>query len=276
MCRLFGLLGSRGSSATPWLTDTHESLLAQSNARPDQLQSDGWGLAWYEKTRTPHVEKGVRGAFDPEESDRFRSAAQRARGPVVVGHLRKASNPMHLPHSMLIAMENVQPFSHGSYLFAHNGEISLPRETRPRLGKFESNLKGVNDSEVLFWLFAKHVEAAGDPLAAYGRARTELQEVWEVAEPRVDRPYSGLNFLFSRGPNELWAFCSSLGDHGSSLTDPNRPYYEMAYRTDTRELIVGSEPFDRSLTDWRTLSNGQYLVGRADHGLVGIETGPLP
>jgi predicted glutamine amidotransferase len=276
MCRLFGLLGGRGSSARSWLIETPQSLLVQSNARTDQLQSDGWGLAWYDRTRHPRVEMGAKGAYDTNEVERFRAAAARARGPVVVGHLRKASNPMGLPHSRLLGMENTQPFMHGGYLFAHNGMISLPRETRARLGRFESNVRGVNDSEVLFWLFAKHVEEAGDPLAAYSRVRAELREVWEEAEPRPTRPFSGLNILFARGPNELWAFCSSLGDHGSSLTDPDRPYYEMAYRTDTKELIVGSEPFDRGRSDWRTLSNGQYLVGRADHGLVGVDTGPLP
>lgn len=276
MCRLFGLLGGRGSSARSWLIETPQSLLAQSDARADQLQSDGWGIAWYDRTRQPRVEKGARGAYEESEVGRFRTAAERARGPVVVGHLRKASNPMGLPHSRLIAMENTQPFTHGSFLFAHNGMITLPRETRGRLGKFESKVRGVNDSEVLFWLFSKHVEEAGDPLAAYLRTREDLNAVWENAEPRPPRPYSGLNLLFSRGPNELWAFCTSLGEHGSSLTDPNRKYYDMAYRTDTRELIVGSEPFDRGRSDWRTLANGQYLVGRVDLGLVGVETGALP
>jgi hypothetical protein len=276
MCRLLGLLGGRQATPTPWLLDAPSSLLVQSNARSDQLQSDGWGIGWYDRTRSPRIEKGVHGAYEPGELERFRSASRRARGPLVVAHLRRASNPMGLPHTRLIALENVQPFVDGSYLFAHNGEISLPRETRRRLGKFDSKVKGVNDSEVLFWLFAKHVEEAGDPLTAFGQTREELKAVWEEAEPKPARPFSGLNILFARGPNELWAFCSSLGEHGGSLTNPNRPYYEMGYRTDTRELLVGSEPFDPSQTDWKSLTNGHYLVGRADHGLVGVETGALP
>jgi predicted glutamine amidotransferase len=276
MCRLFGLLGGRRAAPSPWLLEAPASLLFQANARSDQLQSDGWGIGWYDRTRNPRVERGVRGAYEPGEVERFRSAAGRARGPLVVAHLRHASNPMGLPQSRLIAMENVQPFAHASYMFAHNGMISLPRETRPRLGKFQENVKGVNDSEVLFWLFAKHVEALGDPVTAFARTREELAQVWEAAEPRPPRPYSGLNILFSRGPNELWAFCNSLGEHGASLTDPKRPYYEMGFRTDARELIVASEPFDPANPEWKPLKNGEYLVGRADHGLVGVETGKLP
>ncbi len=276
VCRLLGLLGGRVASARPWLVESDASLFAQSNVTPETAQKDGWGIAWYEDTRVALIEKGVRGAFEPEERDRFRAVADRAHGPVVVAHLRSASNPMGLPRSRLLALENSQPFGYESLLFAHNGQVTLPRETRPRLGKFESRLRGLNDSEVLFWLLVKHLEATGDPLAAYVRSREEIREVWDERHPRTEVPYSGLNVLFSRGPNEIWAFCHWLGEHGPGLLTRDRPYYEMGYRTDSRMLLIGSERFESGPGDWRPLRNGNYLHGFIEHGLVGITTGQLP
>lgn len=274
MCRLFGLLGSPTTPADPWLLTTDRSLLRQSNAAPDRQQRDGWGLAWYTESRTPHLEKGVEGAF--AEVEQFTRSARAARGPVVVGHLRHASNPMGLPRERLLGLENSQPFRDRGYLFAHNGHLPLPRETRPLLGPYEGKVRGVNDSEVLFWLLLRHVEAIGDPVGAYAATVADLLRVWEDGGRSTPEPYSGLNVLFTRGPNELWAFCHWRGEHGTGLMDPGRPYYEMAYVADAKQCLVGSEPFDSSRRDWKNLGNGEFLVARVLQGLVTVETGRIP
>jgi len=276
MCRMFALLGSRTASAVPWVLDSEYSLMAQSHVSEERAQRDGWGIGWYDRSRVPRVEKSSGWAFAPEERPRFEQVARAAHGPVVFAHLRHASNPMGLPHSRLIAIENSQPFHHGGYLFMHNGEVCLPREVRPRLGRYENELRGVNDSEVLFWLLVKHVETLGDPLAAFSAARDELKAVWEAHIPRPRFPYTGLNVVFSRGPNELWAFCQWLGEHGTGLFANGQPYYQMGYQTDTKSLLVGSEPFEAHPRDWRPLGNGEYLVAQIEHGLVGAKTGPIP
>ena len=276
MCRLFGLLGGPVEPAEPWLVATDRSLLVQSNVNPEMRQPDGWGIGWYAPTRVPRVEKGIGGAYEHAERERFLRAAKAATGPVVLGHLRHASNPMHLPRERLVGLENSQPFVHGSAMFAHNGSIPYPRETRPKLGKFEALVRGVNDSEVLFWLLLKHTEEIGDPLGAYTRTVADLVEVWTELGRPDGGPCTGLNVLFTRGPNELWAFCLWLGDHGGSLCDPHRPYYEMTYTADAKHAVVGSEPFDSTRTDWRSIPNGHYLVANASGGLVGAKTGPIP
>jgi len=276
MCRLFGLLGGSLTPAEPWLLSTDRSLLAQSNATPETAQRDGWGIAWYPETRTPRVVKGVGGAFEPGELERFSGAARLAKGPVAIAHLRHASNPMGLPKARLVGLENCQPFAFQSYLFAHNGEIRFPRQTRPYLGKFESRIKGVNDSEVLFWLFVKHLETLGEPLLAYERTVADLVQVWVEQGGPPEGPYTGLNVLFSRGPNELWAFCHWRGEHGGGLLDTKRPYYEMTYTADAKRLVVGSERFDSKGADWRPIGNATYLSGHVAHGLVAVKTGPIP
>lgn len=275
MCRLLGMLSTPAASPEPWLVSTDRSLLRQSHQSEKTAQRDGWGIGWYQATRTARLELGVGGAFEPEERPRFVAAAGRAESPLVIGHLRAASNPMGLPRERLIALENVQPFTFGSYLFAHNGSIPLPRETRSRLGKFERHVRGVNDSEVLFWLYVRHIEDELDPVAAYAQTVRDLVAVWEENGSRRTGPYDGLNLLFSRGPNELWAFCHWRGEHGSHFFD-DRPYYEMCYLADAKEVVVGSEPFDSHRRDWVRLGNGQFLTAQASHGLVATRSGSLP
>ncbi len=276
MCRLFGLLGTPVSRAEPWLLQSDRSFLAQSHVSEEQAQKDGWGIAWYDAHRIARIEQGIHGAFEATDRARFEAAARAARGPVVLGHLRHASNPMGLPRSRLLALENCQPFGHNGSLFIHNGEITLPRETRPRLGKLEGHVKGVNDSEVLFWLFTSHLESLADPLAAYARTRKDLEEVWRENGKHPELPYSGLNVIYTRGPNEIWAFCHWLGEHGGGLLNAGQPYFRMGYQSDAKTLVIGSEPFSAQHPDWRPLENNQYLVAHVEHGLVGVKTGEIP
>jgi predicted glutamine amidotransferase len=276
MCRLFALLGTPGSSAEPWLVSTDSSLLKQANHSPEEAQRDGWGIAWYDSGRRLHVEKGAAGAFEEGERPRFLTAARQAHGPVVFGHLRHASNPMQLAPERLIGLENSQPFVNGSRIAIHNGSIPFPREMRVLLGKYEPQVRGVNDSEILFYLLLRNLDEVGDPLGAYVRTRDELIKTWQEKGRPKGGPYSGLNIFFSRGPNELWAFCDWTGEHGGSFCSPNRPYYEPVYLADARQVILASEPLDRQRDDWRTLPRGHYLHGQASAGLVAVDTGPVP
>ncbi len=275
MCRLLGLLSAREESAEPWLVRTERSLLAQSHASPKTVQKDGWGVGWFEGNRT-RVEKGTGGAYEPHENEAYLRASRDARGSLVVGHLRHASNPLSLPPERLIALENSQPFEDHTVLFAHNGSIPLPNETRPLLGVHEKDVRGVNDSEVLFWLLVRHAEEVGDPLVAYLRTAQDLVRVWQGAKRPTIPPFSGLNVLFSRGPNELWAFCLWSGDHGTGLLDPSRRYYEMTYRATPHSVLVGSEPFDREPGVWRSLPSGTYLKAERQGERVDVSVARLP
>jgi len=278
MCRLLGLLSTRDESAEPWLVRSDRSLLAQSNVSPETAQLDGWGIGWFEDDGRARVEKGTGQASADGERERFVAAARAARGPLTIGHLRHASNPLGLPHEKLISLENSQPFDTHTILFAHNGAIPFPQETRPMLGVYEPNVKGVNDSEVLFWLLVRNTHEVNDPLAGFVHTVEDLVRVWQGIRPGAVPPFSGLNVLFSRNPDELWAFCLWTGDHGTGLFDRSRPYYEMTYQTTPHRVLVGSEPFDGEKGLWKTLAGGSYLAAkRQGHGLeVTIGKIPLP
>ncbi|MGA7924105.1 MAG: class II glutamine amidotransferase [Thermoplasmata archaeon] len=277
MCRLLGYLGPAGGSAEPWLVSSERSLLRQSDADPKGLQEDGWGIAWYSgEDATVSVTKGVHGAHSPDERERFMETARaRARGPLVIGHLRHASNPLKLPREALLSLENSQPFTFEGLIFAHNGSIPLPTETRSYLGRLDDEVKGVNDSEVLFLLLAHHLEKSDDPLRAYADTVGSLNEVWDKAGAKEGHSFSGLNVLFSRSPDELWAFCLAQGEHGCGLMARDLPYYQMTYRTDRDVLVVGSEPFDNRPQGWQPLLNGTYLNAERIDGHLSVRTGRL-
>lgn len=275
MCRLFGLLAAQPESAEPWLVHHHASLLAQSNVSPETAQKDGWGIGWFTDAGRARVEKGTGGAFEAGERELYLKAAREGVSSAVVGHLRHASNPLHLPPDQLIGLVNSQPFDTHTSLFAHNGSIPFPVETRPFLGVHEPKLRGVNDSEVLFWLLVRNTEEHNDPLVGYVRTVEDLYRVWEAMGRPPIPPFTGLNVLFTRGPDELWAFCLWTGDHGVGLLDSRRRYFEMAYEVTSHRVIIGSEPFDRE-AGWRSLGSGSYLVARRRDGRVDMETGRIP
>ncbi len=276
MCRLLGVLSPVEVSARPWLLDSERSLFAQSNVSRETAQRDGWGIGWFDGDDRIHVQKGVRGAFEAAEKEHFRLVAGSARSRNLIGHLRHASNPMNLPREKLLALVNSQPFDDGRVLFAHNGAIPLPTETRPLLGKLGTRVQGVNDSEVLFWLLVKRFNESGDPLKAYAAARLDLQSVWADHGRPSGGPWSGLNVLFSPLPDELWAFCCYEGDHGHNLCDEGQPYYQMSYQETPAGLVVGSEPFDAHRERWTPLLNGEFLHGRIHDGKVVVAKGRLP
>ena len=276
MCRLLGVLSPQEISSRPWLLDSERSLFAQSNVSPEWAQKDGWGIGWFDTEGRIHVQKGIRGAFEPSEKEHFRLIAGSARSHNLIGHLRHASNPMNLPREQLLSLVNSQPFEDGQTLFGHNGAIPLPRETRPLLGPLDGKVQGVNDSEVLYWLLEKHFLESGDARDAYVRARADLVDVWERHGRPEKGPWSGLNVLFAPAPDELWAFCCYHGEYGHNLCDEGQPYYQMSYQETPTALVIGSEPFDSHRENWNALSNGEFLHGRIHNGRVLVEKGTLP
>jgi predicted glutamine amidotransferase len=278
MCRLFGMLSTQDASAEEWLVRSDRSLLAQSHVTPETSQKDGWGIGWFGDQGRAHVVKGIQGAYLEGEREKFLETAKTAVASVVLGHLRHASNPLKLPPEQLLGLVNSQPFEAHTILFGHNGSIPFPTETRPMLGTFEPRVQGVNDSEVLFWLLVRNTHEHDDPLRGYAHTVEDLYRVWEgLGRPAIP-PFSGLNVIFSRGPDELWAFCQWTGDHGEGLLDAHRRYYEMTYAEFPHHVIVGSEPFDEEKGRWKTLGSGSYLHAWRENGHVRLTTGrtPLP
>jgi len=267
MCRLFGMISNVPSNAAKYLVDVECSMLVQSRIDPNRLQSDGWGIGYYEHG-LPHVVKSERPVHS--EAERYRSVALAARSRIVLSHIRAASNPRGLPRERLISPENSQPFRHGRFLFAHNGTVNLPDEVAELLGDYGAMVKGINDSEIYFWFLIKELEAGRNASVALLNFEDALRGLWDECSslhPEKKRPYVGLNAIFSDG-TRLYAYCRyAKEDEGStSICLRDRPVFQMCYLPGT-PFIVASEALTRN-AGWLPIGNGQLLMAEAKDGTV--------
>src|SRR5580700_3536354 len=119
MCRLFAQISPEPSSARDLLVDSEFSLLRQADGDPANPQKDGWGIAWFGADGRARVTKSG-GAASAERAE-FARAADEAVSPVVLGHLRAASNP-HLDRA------HAHPFEDDGWVFIHNGTLTVAAE----------------------------------------------------------------------------------------------------------------------------------------------------
>lgn len=261
MCRLFAQIAGAELDACGPLADSEFSLLKQGDFDPKNEQRDGWGLGWFENG-TPRVEKSARPVF--QEAARFRALAQEARSKIVIGHIRAASNPRQLDPKALLDAKNNQPFTDGTWLFAHNGTLEIPDEVEARLGTYRAKKVSQNDSEVYFLHWLKHYERAdGDPARAFRDCIDEIWEIWNEGaaqdHPGKSTPYTSLNALASDG-KRLLAFCHAArrGLAECGVCNPSLPWSQMSWSAREDRVLVASENTDRG--SWERADPPELLV----------------
>jgi predicted glutamine amidotransferase len=196
MCRLFGFRSAVLSRAHRSLVAAENALAVQAHAHPD-----GWGMGWFHGEQA-HLLKSEAGAGDDLG---FREASERLASHTMVVHVRRATVGEVTP-------ENVHPFRHGRWVFAHNGTLhgwerlgpSLVADTPEDLRR---QVAGSTDSEACFhWLLGR-MRAAG--LDDTGDAPTDVEHLGEVLaaalrelfawSARLDCPRPVINFLLTDG-----------------------------------------------------------------------------
>jgi predicted glutamine amidotransferase len=299
MCRLFGAISNHSIDAPHLLSGAPQSLLKQSHIDRKRPQGDGWGAGWFEGGK-PRVLKSSRPMY--RDRKRVRLAGARAKGNVLIGHVRWASNPLKLQRAELIGLPHTQPFVHGKWLFAHNGTLFIPKEVAARLGPWKKYLQGKNDSEVLFYWLLKHlfsssprrkpgssdVNASGFRLTTTGmtdvaqavrQAIRGLHEVWETCKksyPIHAYPYHGLNWVLSDGKT-LIAFCySDPKGFGKSkaLCNTRERYYQLRRQITKDHVLVASEPIDVA-APWENFRHGELLIAQQSGQRLRVSKIPL-
>src|SRR5579862_2795806 len=159
MCRLFAMSGApQRVSATFWLLDAQDSLVAQSHREPD-----GTGLGYYAADGKPCVERRAIAAFRDRA---FAREAREVRSETFVAHVRYASTGP-------VAAENTHPFEQRGRLLAHNGVIEGLPSLERELGEYRALVRGDTDSERFFALVTREIERhdgdVGAGLAAAAR-----------------------------------------------------------------------------------------------------------
>lgn len=153
MCRFILYRGAE-TLMYPLLYDAENGLVAQSkNAqkRKKPLNADGFGLGWYTGHGDPEPATFVN--VDPAWSNRnLAMIARKVPTHHFFAHVRDASV------GMPVSQANCHPFSHGRYLFMHNGRLDRFNTFKRALQKELSDdafalIQGNTDSEHAFALF---------------------------------------------------------------------------------------------------------------------------
>jgi predicted glutamine amidotransferase len=269
MCRLFGQIALKEKNATDFLVDEKFSLLAQSYCDRKRLQEDGWGIAsWSREDREWRISKSEKPIFS--QKNKFKKNIQKNKSQIIIAHIRNASNPKKLQKNELIGLENTQPFYFRNLIFAHNGTLNIPDEIAERLGVYKRKINGVNDSEVLFWLFVKlwrQWRFIKNPEKHWKKVFCHLFEklrsTWKsIPKKKFKAAYCGLNCIVSDGKS-LAALCYYDAAEGKSLCGQGRPYFEMCYNVLLEKIAIASEPMDESKR-WKPIPNRHILVIRPD------------
>ena len=250
MCRLFGMLSAKSCEPSGFLFEDERSLLRQSNADPERLHAEGWGIAYLGDEMK--VMKSAGAVFN--EVGLFRDAVRNIDSRLILAHLRWASNPRGLDSSEMLGVVNVQPYQTPGLAFIHNGTVNFPDSVD--LGKYRGEVKGRNDSENLFWLLVRHLEEQGD----VDRALIAVERSLFESAPEGKDPFTGINMIFTDG-QVLYAYCRYLIQDTTALCSKERGYYTMCYLSGADSIVVMSEPSDDD-AGWRDMGNGELLTAR--------------
>jgi len=248
MCRLFAQVSTKPESARDLLVDSEFSLLRQADGDPKNPQKDGWGVAWFGADGRPRVTKSGRSAAIEREA--FARAADEAKAPVVLGHLRAASNPN-------VNEAYAHPFEDEGWVFIHNGTLTISKEVAAELGPRRARLKTDSDSEIYFQQFLKHLAAeGGEPSRAFEACVAEDWRLWQDCRgryPDAATPYTALNAIASDGRG-IHGLChaSRRGMADCAIFTPGQPWGVMSFTTRGGRFVLSSEGEDGG--EWTRLT----------------------
>jgi predicted glutamine amidotransferase len=251
VCRLFGMSGGRRRMrATFWLLEAPDSLAEQSRRNPD-----GYGIATFEEDGKPKVSKRPAAAYEDEE---FAREAKQEESRTFVAHVRYASTGQ-------VSLENTHPFEQEGRVFAHNGYVGELESLKERLGDSLRLVGGQTDSELLFALITKEIDAAGGDV----EAGIEAAVRWVARE----LPLYAVNFVLA-SDTDLWALRYPAshalrvleravgGPTGGRHLDAASPAGTVRVRSASlatqASVIVASEQMDED-SGWRMLEPGELV-----------------
>ena len=242
MCRWIAYRG-RPLFLEALLFEPENSLISQSlRCRKAEVATngDGFGIGWYGERETPGVYRETLPAWNDRN---LRSLAHHIRAPLFFGHVRASTGTA-------TARINCHPFSHGRWLFMHNGQIGGYDRLRRQLDQLPPDAlyaqrQGTTDSELFFYLlFANGVET--DPGGALRAATAQVLGVMQQAG--ITEPLR-LTAALTDG-QRIVAIRYASDDHPPSLF----------YRADDDGLLVVSEPLDADGGNWTAVPAHHLLI----------------
>lgn len=280
MCRFIAYLGEP-ILLSSLVTDPDHSIIHQSyhsRERPEPLNGDGFGLAWYvpRLSEAAAIFKDTTPAWSNEN---LRQVARVVESDCIFAHVRAATGGS--PVSRL----NCHPFSFGPLTFMHNGLIPDFGRMRRRLleglrDETYNSITGSTDSEHIFALFCEYYQGGG----LEGMAGALLRTIARLEELRAELEIERNCFLnFALTDGHVLA-CTRYISDGSELA--NSLYYTEGekYRCQNgvcqlekgkrSSVVVASERLSLA-AEWTRISPNQMLLADRN-GLLELRAIPTP
>ncbi len=226
-----------------YVTAPSHSLLMQSLKALESaanVNGDGFGLGWYGEHEEPGLYREVRPAWSDEN---LRHLCRHIESSLFFAHVRASTGtPTTRP--------NCHPFSHGRWMFMHNGQLgdwSLIRRQVEALipDAYYASRVGTTDSEAVF-LAILGAGADQDPIAATARTLRAIADL--VAASGTKEP---LRFTAALSDGKtLYAFRYANSDSANTLY----------YREFGSNVVVVSEPLDMERAFWKPVPPSHVIV----------------
>jgi predicted glutamine amidotransferase len=221
-----------------------QSLIAQSRRCREaktEVNADGFGLGWYGERPKPGVFRDIRPAWSDEN---LLSLAHQIRSPLFFAHVRASTGTA-------TTRANCHPFSHGPWLFMHNGQVGGYDRIRRRIDMaipddLFSHRAGTTDSEAIFLLMLMHGLDA-DPMGAVTKTLALVEH--EMGRARIEEPLR-FTAAFTDG-RALYAV-----RYASDLQPPS--LYTRA-SPETSGMLVVSEPLDHGQDGWVAVPRQSFV-----------------
>ena len=183
----------------------------------------GWGMAWYDQSRTLHIEKGRRSALNQHLNQSVRTQIVTHQ---FIFHMRQAT-------SGDVSDKNTHPFSYHQYAFAHIGSVNKEKLSADLKPPFNENFQSEPiDSEIYFRAIMQKI------------SETEPKEAIKQVVSEANNP-RGANFLMSDGQT-LYAYRYGL------------PLYWTRWREERRFSI--QTPVGLQLSSTQISSQIAYII----------------
>ena len=242
MCRWIAYRGE----AIPlerYVTAPAHSLVVQSLKALESaanINGDGFGLGWYGEHEEPGLYREVRPAWSDEN---LRNLCRHIKSSLFFAHVRASTGTA-------TTRPNCHPFTHGRWLFMHNGQLgnwSLIRRHVEALipDAYYPSRIGTTDSEAVF-LAILGAGADRDPIAA---TLTTLQVINEMVEASGTEEPLRFTAALSDG-RDLYAFRYANRNAANSLY----------YREFGNNIVVVSEPLDMERALWKPVPPSHMIV----------------
>jgi len=230
-----------------------KSLVAQSRRCQEaktEVNGDGFGLGWYGERPKPGVFRDIRPAWSDEN---LLSLAHQIRSPLFFAHVRASTGTA-------TTRANCHPFTHGPWLFMHNGQIGGYDRIRRRIDmaipdELFCHRSGTTDSEAIFLLMlANGLER--DPITAIRRTLSTMEA--EMQRANVSEPLR-FTSAFTDG-RTLYAI-----RYASDLQPPT--LYTRVCDEIAGTLVV-SEPLDDGRSGWIAVPPQSFVT--ITHGRIAV------